>query len=305
MKAVTRTPPLSPACVSCLVKKYIGDIPPHASREAALTYQRTLGAMMAELPDRICGPEILERINAARAAAFGDNAREEIARYAAIKTHFNRLMTDFAASEGLPARVRAAADPLRAALGYAMTGNLIDFGAMDAVDEARLRALLDGAPERVPADTPTYAALCAELETARRLTFLTDNCGEVVMDKLLIELVRERYPDLQITVLVRGAPVLNDATMTDAREIGLDAIPGVTVRDNGDSLAGTVLGRLSPAALAAVTEADVIIAKGQGNYETLQGCGLNIYYAFLCKCDLFAARFGVPLYTGMLVRERT
>ena len=61
--------------------------------------------------------------------------------------------------------------------------------------------------------------------------------------------------------------------------------------------------RISPAARAAITEADLILAKGQGNFETLQGCGLNVYYAFLCKCRFFADRFGVPVYTGMLVRE--
>ena len=124
------------------------------------------------------------------------------------------------------------------------------------------------------------------------------------MDKLLIELLRELYPSLSVTVLVRGAPVLNDATMEDARQIGLDAIHGVSVMGNGDSIAGTVLERLSPEAFAAVMNADVLIAKGQGNYETLQGCGLRIYYAFLCKCQFFADRFSVPLLTGMLVRER-
>jgi uncharacterized protein with ATP-grasp and redox domains len=73
---------------------------------------------------------------------------------------------------------------------------------------------------------------------------------------------------------------------------------------NGDRLAGTDLTRISPEARAAITEADLIIAKGQGNFETLQGCGLNVYYAFLCKCQFFADRFGVPVYTGMLVREK-
>ena len=92
--------------------------------------------------------------------------------------------------------------------------------------------------------------------------------------------------------------------MEDARQVGLDRMDGITLLDNGDRLAGTDLTRISPEALTAITEADLVIAKGQGNYETLHGCGLNIYYDFLCKCQFFADRFGVPVYTGMLVSER-
>ena len=123
------------------------------------------------------------------------------------------------------------------------------------------------------------------------------------MDKLLAETIRRLYPSLEITVLVRGGPVLNDATMEDAIQVGFDRLEGITVMGNGDRLAGTALDRISPEARHAITEADLIIAKGQGNYETMQGCGLHIYYAFLCKCQFFADRFGVPIYTGMLVKE--
>ena len=194
-------------------------------------------------------------------------------------------------------------DPLRAALGYAMTGNFIDFGAMDSVDEAKLRALLEESPNRVSPDLPAYNHLTADLSTARRLVLLTDNCGEIVMDKLLAEIIHRLYPARDVTVLVRGGEVLNDATMEDAAQIGFDRMEGITVMGNGDRLAGTDLTRLSPEARAAILGADLILAKGQGNFETLQGCGLNIYYAFLCKCQFFADRFGVPIYTGMLVRE--
>jgi uncharacterized protein with ATP-grasp and redox domains len=175
---------------------------------------------------------------------------------------------------------------------------------MDSVDEAKLTALLEESPHRISPDLPAYADLRADLAKARRLVILTDNCGEIVMDKLLTETIHRLYPNLGITVLVRGGEVLNDATMEDAVQIGFDRMEGITVLGNGDRLAGTDLTRISPEARAAITEADLILAKGQGNFETLQGCGLNIYYAFLCKCRFFADRFGVPVYTGMLVRER-
>ncbi len=298
------TPVLHPACVSCLIKKQIDRYPAGAPREQVLTYMRRLGEMMASLPDRTGGPAIMEAITDIRRAVFGEAAAEVEADYPALKTHFNTLMTDFAAAEGLFDKIMTASDPLRAALGYAMTGNFIDFGAMDSVDENKLRALLAESPQRVSPDLPAYADLQADLSGARHLTFLTDNCGEIVMDKLLVQTLHRLYPDMEITVLVRGGQVLNDATMEDAVQVGFDTMEGVTVLSNGDRLAGTDLTRISPEARAAITNADLIIAKGQGNYETLQGCGLNIYYAFLCKCQFFADRFGVPVYTGMLVREQ-
>ncbi len=297
------TPPVSPTCVGCLFKKALDRYPADASREAILDYHRRLGDYLSHLSDRTCGPEMQERINEIHASVFGDHSAEEMARYAALKRHFNALMMDFAAAERLDARIRASSDPLRTALGYAMTGNYIDFGALGSVDEGQLRALLEGAADRLPANSPAYARLVERLERAEHLVFLTDNCGEVVMDKLLIEYLVEAYPALSVTVMVRGKPVLNDATREDACQIDLDRIPSVRLLDNGDGLAGTALGRISPEALAALSAADLILAKGQGNYETLQGCGLPVCYAFLCKCALFATRFSVPLYTGMLCWE--
>ncbi len=296
-------PRLSPDCVSCLLKKALDRYPADAPRESILTYQRRLGVLLSELPDRTCGPEIQERITSVYAEVFGDNSAEEIPHYAAIKSYFNALMLDFAEEERLSARICASAEPLREALGYAMTGNYIDFGALGSVDEGKLRMLLQDAAERIPADSLAYAELLDRLATARRLVILTDNCGEIVMDKLLIEYLRSAYPALEMTVMVRGEPVLNDATREDACQVGLDIMEGVCVMDNGDRLAGTSLGRISSEALAVLRAADLIIAKGQGNFETLQGSGLPICYAFLCKCRLFADRFGVPMYTGMLCWE--
>lgn len=297
------SPLLHPECVSCLIKKQIDNYPSSAPREQVLTYMRRLGELMASLPDRTGGPVIMESITDIRREVFGSAASEVERDYHAIKIHFNRLMMDLVASEGISTRVFAEKDPLRAALGYAMTGNFIDFGAMDSVDEEKLRALLSGAAERVDAQNPAYIALRHGLSAARRLTLLTDNCGEIVLDKLLAEVIRTLYPDLDVTVLVRGGEVLNDATMEDAVQVGLNQLDGIRVMGNGDRLAGTDIDRISPEAKEALLTADLILAKGQGNYETLRGCGLPIYYAFLCKCRFFADRFDVPTYTGMLVRE--
>ena len=108
------------------------------------------------------------------------------------------------------------------------------------------------------------------------------------------------YP--AITQISGGKPVLNDATMEDAVQVGLDK--AAQVIGNGTDVAGTCLEELSEQALDVINTADVMIAKGQGNFETLQKCGKNIYYIFMCKCDMFAKRFNVPKYTGVLINDK-
>ena len=114
--------------------------------------------------------------------------------------------------------------------------------------------------------------------------------------------MKEKYPQLDITVIVRGYPVVNDATMEDAEEIGLTDI--VKVIGNGSNVGGTWFPGLSNEARTLLEQADVILAKGQGNFETMNDCGLNVYYLFLCKCDLFQRRFHAKELQGMFLNER-
>ena len=132
--------------------------------------------------------------------------------------------------------------------------------------------------------------------------YLTDNCGEIVMDKLLIEEIQKLNQKAEVTVIVRGLPVLNDVTMEDAIQVGLTEM--VNVIGNGSEIAGTYLEDISEEAKNVIDDADVILAKGQGNFETLRMCGKNIYYIFMCKCEMFAKRFQVPRYYGMLINDK-
>jgi uncharacterized protein with ATP-grasp and redox domains len=99
---------------------------------------------------------------------------------------------------------------------------------------------------------------------------------------------------------VRGADTSNDATMDDARQVGLDAVARVI--PNGSNIAGTSLSHVNEETLTALRESDLVISKGLANYETLSGRGENVYFLFLCKCALYVEAFDVPLYTGMIVR---
>ena len=116
-----------------------------------------------------------------------------------------------------------------------------------------------------------------------------------------IEELKKRYKNLEITVMVRGGLAINDATIEDAQEIGLTKI--VPVISNGAAIAGTVKEQLSKEARKQLDSADVIIAKGMGNFESMYQEGINPYYLFLCKCDLFTRRFGVKLFDPIFCKE--
>ena len=103
----------------------------------------------------------------------------------------------------------------------------------------------------------------------------------------------------RVVSVVRGQEVINDVTREDAEQVGLtDFI------DNGNGVAGTDPALLSPACRALLTQSDFILSKGQGNFETLYGCGWNVYYLFLCKCDYFTRRFGMERLKGVFANER-
>ena len=130
---------------------------------------------------------------------------------------------------------------------------------------------------------------------------IADNCGEIVLDKLFLEQLHKRFPELSIDVLVRGGEVLNDATKEDAEYVGISKVARVI--SNGLPIAGTVYEMLPDDAKEVMDQADVILAKGQGNYESLCKQGRHIFYSFLCKCELFTSRFRVPKLTGIFVEE--
>jgi uncharacterized protein with ATP-grasp and redox domains len=127
-----------------------------------------------------------------------------------------------------------------------------------------------------------------------------DNCGEIVIDKLIIEELRKLNPQVNITAIVRGEEVINDATIEDAEQVGLNEL--VKVIGNGSDILGTCLKYISEEARTVIEEADVVLSKGQGNFETLQGYDKNIYYIFLCKCEMIAEMFGVEKFSPMLVK---
>ncbi len=218
--------------------------------------------------------------------------------YERSKREYNQLLLGM--EEELSRRIHEAEDLFTVAMRYVTVGNYIDFGALSDVNEEQLRTLLRdcGQFELNPEEVRRFRE---ELGSARELLYITDNAGEIVLDKIFIKVLKELYPKLQVSVLVRGEPVLNDATAEDAKLIGLDRVAAVI--PSGTSVPGTQYGQISREARDCMDRADLCLAKGQGNFESLRECGKNIYYLFLCKCDLFVERFQVERLTPAFLNE--
>ena len=214
--------------------------------------------------------------------------------YRAAKDRFNRLA--LALLPELRAIIRRDPQPLLAAVRAAIAANVIDLGVKSALSvEQAHEALLAACATEVHGD---LAGFQRSAQAARDILYLADNAGEIAIDRLLIE---ELGHD-RVTLAVRGKPVINDATMEDARAAGLPGL--VTVIDNGSDAPGTILEECSEEFRRRFAEADLIIAKGQGNFETLSGVEANLVFLFKVKCPVIARHTGLPL--GMhVLRART
>ena len=201
--------------------------------------------------------------------------------YFAVKRKENSLA--LARLPELREQVRKADEPLRTALGYAIAGNIIDYGAASRFD-------IQGAIERGSA--PQFVIDCRDeliakvnrLAPGSRFLYLTDNCGEVVYDSLVIELLAEKGFD--ITVAVKDGPIINDALVEDAVEAGLDQYAAIIT--NGAVCPGTPLASCSEDFLERFAGADLIISKGQGNFETLSEEKREVFFLLTVKCQVVA-----------------
>jgi uncharacterized protein with ATP-grasp and redox domains len=191
--------------------------------------------------------------------------------------------------------VEGSADPLIAAAHFAIAGNIIDLGAKNGLDESEvLHAVEHAAEQPLKGDIVAFRNAVAN---AKKILYLADNAGEIIFDRLLIE---QLGPE-RITLAVRGAPILNDALEADARLAGLHEI--VPIIGNGTDVPGTDLDQCSEEFLALFESADMIISKGQGNFETLNENPRSIFFLFKVKCPMVAEASGKPLGTHVLMEK--
>ncbi len=282
-------------CILCYLERNARKANSLGTEEQAAAFLKEMMALISSAPAEYSAPCFAPMT----AELYHRHYGLDMDRYRQEKADSNAFVLE--RMEQIRQKVAEASDPLLASLKFAILGNYIDFAALEGkVSFQQLDELLDSALEQ-ELDSSTYAALRRDLETAKTLLYLTDNAGEIGFDRICAEEIAKAFPHIQITFCVRGGPANNDATREDAAAVGIP----FPVIDNGTCIPGTWIPSLGQEAKAAIAQADVILAKGQGNAETMLGCGYNVYYAFLVKCIRFQELFHKPAFTPMLVRERS
>ena len=280
-------------CIECHLRRNVATARSLGTEAQATAFAKALMRMYLDAPEDVASPWFGPQTSDLFQEMYG----LEEDRYRQEKADSNRFV--LARLDQIREKVESAADPVYAGLQFAILGNYIDFSALQGeVSFAQLDSMLDQAEEMV-LDKETYHRLCADLEQGKKLLYLTDNAGEIGFDRVLAEQIHKRYPQLAITFCVRGAFAMNDATREDAALVGIP----FPVIDNGNRIAGTQIDLLGQEAKQALDEADVVIAKGQANTETMYGCGYPVYFAFLIKCVKFMEVFDKPKFTPMLVQN--
>ena len=282
------------ACLLCQLERNIATAKKLGTEDQAAAFAKDLMKLLADAPDGVSAPFFTPGVTDLMCRHY----QLEEDRFQQEKADSNAFI--LARMDQIREKVAAAKDPVKAGLQFAILGNYIDFnGLRGEVSFEKLDEMLCSALE-MELDEGNYADFCREMEKGGKLLYLTDNAGEIGFDRIFAEVLAQRYPKMAITFCVRGGPAANDATRADAEEVGIP----FPVIDNGNRVPGTIPELLSEEAKAAMDGADVILSKGQGNLETLLGCGYNIYYAFLVKCPLFMEKFQKPKLTPMFLKEK-
>ena len=214
------------------------------------------------------------------------------------KTESNRAA--LAVYPKLKQMVEQSVDGIYTACKLAIAGNSIDLGPAN-FEHSDLNGIIDTALD-YPLAVDNYNRFLNRLRGCRRLLYLGDNAGEIVFDRLLIEQLNQD-DEREIYFVVRGEPVINDATMEDALAVGMDKVASVV--SSGSDAPATILSQCSEQVRRLYRSADIIIAKGQGNYESLEGERGNVFFLLRAKCPLIADLLGVRVGDFVLKENST
>lgn len=281
-------------CLMCHFRRNLEVAEPLGTEQQAMEFAKDMMRMYLEAPEDVASPWF----NPQTAELLHKHYGLPLDRYREEREISNRFVLE--RMDTIREKVHSAPDPVYAGLQFAVLGNYLDFSALQGqVSFEKLETMLEQA-RTLELSRDVYDRFCRELAAGKKLLYLTDNAGEIGFDRIFAEELARAYPHLEITFCVRGQITLNDATREDAAAVGIP----FRVIDNGNRVPGTQLDLLGAEAKEELGRADVILAKGMANCETMHGCGYNVYYAFLVKCQRFVELFHQPMLTPMLVRER-
>ena len=288
---------IQPECIPCILKMSVALLRNLELDERGFDrlYSDILKIPALSWQDRIItSPEVIETVMSLMTESVGNPDP-----FAAAKAKMNELAeTLYPFLKGM---VREASDPLHAAVRVAIAGNSIDFMMHEKLSdvESLVRERLDEA-----ISMESYSAFKEKVENSRVIVYLCDNAGEIVFDRLLLETLTDGNPSLEIHAIVRSFPTLNDATLKEAASAGLTGL--VNVLENGidGPLPGTLLRRCRDRVKDLVSDADLIISKGGGNFDTLHGelgdLHTDITFMLLSKCVPYVSYFGGELFRPVL-----
>lgn len=276
------------ACVSCAIGSVVQlaqkGIIPVEKQEPTM---RSLLRYMAEVDYRLSPPELGRGMHRIIRQEMGDPDP-----YKEIKKFYNsEMLKHYAEFKKL---VETSDNPFETALRLAIAGNIIDFGpnhefeVMPTIQRVLSSEFAINDSEKLKHD----------LQQANSVLYLADNAGEIVLDRLFLETIQ--HPN--VLFAVRGKPIINDVTQEDAQEVGIDQL--ATVISNGDDAPGTLLPTTSAEFQKRFDEVDLIISKGQGNFEGLTGTTRPIYFLLMIKCELVGQLIGVQKGEFVVMKNR-
>ena len=278
-------------CVPCFLRQAL-DAARMVTDDPAV-HERVVGetlGLVAKMPLDRSPPWMGQRIHRLLRDATGNPDP-----YRELKRHSNALALELYPT--LKQRVRTSADPFATAVCLATAGNVIDFGCRSSLNDDEVHEAIEDAMG-TSFDEVAVADLHRAVNEANNILYLADNAGEIVFDRLLIE---EMLTD-RITLVVRGGPVINDATREDAEAAGLNSL--VPVIDNGSDVPGTILESCSSSFRARFARSDLVIAKGQGNYETLNNENADIFFLLKVKCPVIARHISCEVGQTLVCHNR-
>ncbi len=280
-------------CKDCLLKSQIKKISCERTPKERDAFLAACEALVSDRPAKYCAPLLMYDMDKKYREMFSKGID-----YTAEKKLSNDIMLSF--EKQIEAAIYASHDPLYEAVKFSMAANYIDFARLSSFEKGAESEVFKAQKKAAP-DMRTYNMLKKDLSFCKNLTLICDNCGEVVLDKILLKTIRSIFPNMRIYALVRGGDIINDVTYSDAKYVSLNeiavviplrqAIPGLDIQGEDENT------------LSFLKNSDVVISKGLGNLETLSGEGYKIYYMFMCKCSHMAERFHKNLLDTVLYLE--
>ena len=276
-------------CITCAIDSFVqlaekGMIPADKHEEA----MRRLLSFLSQM-DYAQGPPWLGKEMHALIREVSQNPDP----YKSLKQQFNSEMLGMYPE--FKRLVTQSSNPFNTALRLAIAGNIIDFGPNHRFDHHKTISRVLNAELALDDST----VLQQEIQRAQTLLYLGDNAGEIVFDRLFLETID--HPDVWFAV--RGSAIINDALEEDAREVGIANL--ATIISNGDNAPGTILENTSETFQELFNRADLVIAKGQGNFESLNQVNKKIFFLLMIKCDQVAKVVGVPKGSYVVMQNQS